>query len=76
MAVEFEHNGQRFQIQYLPGSRRIQVWSKPVERTYWTFGHGKEVPMGMSVQVAREVMRRYIVGDIDQDTYNATLPGK
>lgn len=74
--MDFEHEGRRYQIHYLPGARRIQAWSKPINDTRWQQGESKEVPVGLSARVASEVMRRYIVGEIDRETYNATLPGK
>lgn len=74
---EFSHNGWRYQIQHVPGSFRLRVWYlRPDDGDDWQFGHGKEIPRGMSVKVASEVMRRYIVGEIDWQQYNATLPGK
>jgi hypothetical protein len=74
--VDFEHNGVRYQIQHAPGSHRLRVWYQRPDGDEWQSGHGKEIPPGMSVKVAAEVMRRYIVGEIDWRQYNATLPGK
>ncbi|ASW31333.1 hypothetical protein SEA_FRED313_75 [Mycobacterium phage Fred313] len=70
---EFSHAGIRFQIIKLPVRRRLQLWLKWGEQP-WEFGHGKDVPEGMSFETAANYMREFITGDLDHGTYNRLLP--
>lgn len=72
---DFTHDGTRYNVVYLQGQNRVQLWFQPEAGGVWEFGHGKYVPPGMTVGQVAHAMRRFITGAIDRDTYNAQIPG-
>lgn len=42
----------------------------------WIFGHGKDIPEGMTADDVARIMRQYIVGEIQWDEYNELVPGR
>ncbi|AOE43855.1 hypothetical protein SEA_BANTAM_166 [Gordonia phage Bantam] len=79
----------RYNVLHLESVGRVQLWidlgPEAAQRVRdlgiptklignFMFGHGKDVPAGMSATDAAEIMRRYIFAEIDHAEYSALLP--
>lgn len=74
--MDFDNAGHRYKVLHQPQTNRLQLWCKPAEGGLWRLEHAKPIPTGMTVRVARELMRQYVIGQIDYETYHRILPGK
>ncbi|ASZ75508.1 hypothetical protein KIW74_gp20 [Mycobacterium phage Kimona] len=72
--MEFVFGGMRFQCLHLPTQNRVQLWLRH-HTQQWEFGHAKPVPEGMDPATVANIMRQFIVGEIDHAEYNRILPG-
>lgn len=72
---DFTHAGIRYNVVYLRGQNRVQLWLQSAPGQPWKFDHGKTVPQGMTVGQVVHAMRQFVTGQIDHETYNAMLPG-
>lgn len=72
---DFTHEGIRYNVVYLRGRNRVQLWLQTEPGQPFEFGHGKDVPPGMTPGQVMAAMRQFITGAIDRETYNAQVPG-
>lgn len=65
----------RYELTYTELDNTFRLFYYDNHAQQWRFGHAKELPSGMHLELAARIMQDFQLTDLDFEEYNSLLPG-